>query len=66
MIAGLNIMATSKWRKECIKTYRFYVHKEMDKDVYGWLEAINNKRQYLIDLIRKDMNEHNKPTDKKD
>ena len=50
-------MATNKWRKEKVKTYRFYLHKELDKDVMEWLEQHDNKRQYLIDLMRKDMDE---------
>lgn len=66
MIAGLNIMATLKWRKESIKRFEFYLHKELDKDVLDWLQDQPNKREYIISLLRKDMNEHNKPTDKKD
>lgn len=58
-------MATNKWRKECVKTYRFYLHKELDKDVMEWLEKHDNKRQYLINLIEGDMHEHQKPADEK-
>lgn len=56
-------MATLKWRKECIKRIEFYLHKEMDKDVLEWLESKPNKREYIIDLLRKDMDGHKKPTD---
>ena len=55
-----------EWRKKNQKRYEFYLNKEMDKDVYEWLERIANKRQYLIDLIRGDMNEHKKPVNKED
>ena len=44
-----------KWRKETIKRYELTLHKENDKDVYEKLESIDNKRQYLIELIRKDI-----------
>ena len=50
-------MATLKWRKESIKRVEFYLHKELDKDVLEWLEKQPNKREFLIGLIRKDMNE---------
>ena len=48
-------MATLKWRKESIKRVEFYLHKELDKEVLEWLEKKPNKREYLISLIRDDM-----------
>ena len=56
-------MATLKWRKESIKRVEFYLHKELDKDVLEWLQEHPNKREYIIALLRKDMNEHQKPAD---
>ena len=56
-------MATLKWRKESIKRVEFYLHKELDKDVLEWLQEQPNKREYIIALLRKDMNEHQKPAD---
>lgn len=56
-------MATLKWRKESIKRVEFYLHKELDKDVLEWLQKQPNKREYIIALLRKDMNEHQKPAD---
>ena len=50
-------MATLKWRKESIKRVEFYLHKELDKDVLEWLEKQPNKREYIISLLRKDMDE---------
>lgn len=44
------------WKKKNIKRYEFYLHKESDKDLYEYIEKIDNKRAYLIELIRKDMN----------
>lgn len=58
-------MATLKWRKESIKRVEFYLHKELDKDVLEWLQKQPNKREYIIALLRKDMNEHQKPADEK-
>lgn len=58
-------MATLKWRKESIKRVEFYLHKELDKDVLEWLQKQPNKREYIKSLLRKDMNEHQKPADEK-
>ncbi len=62
---GRNKENLDKWSKEKKKRFEFYINKEKDKDVYEYFETIPNKRQYLIDLIRGDMNEHIKPVDKK-
>lgn len=62
-MTGRTSMATLKWRKESIKRVEFYLHKELDKDVLEWLETQPNKREYLIALLRKDMNEHKESTD---
>ena len=53
-----------EWRKKNQKRFEFYLNKELDKDVYEWFETKTNKRQYLIDLIRKDLNEHQERADK--
>ena len=45
-----------KWKKNFIKRYEFNIHKEVDKEVYEYFEQITNKRQYLIGLIKEDMN----------
>lgn len=44
-----------QWRKDHQKRYEFYLHKELDKEVYEKLESVKNKRQYIIDLIKADM-----------
>ena len=59
-------MATNQWRKECVKYYKFYLHKEIDSDILEWFEKQSNKREYIKSLLRKDMNEHQKPADEKD
>lgn len=48
-----------KWRKENLKNYHFDLNKVTDKDVYEHLEKQPNKRAYLIDLIRKDLENQN-------
>ena len=57
-------MATNQWRKECVKYYKFYLHKEIDSDILEWFEKQPNKREYIKSLLRKDMNGHKEPTDK--
>ncbi len=48
-----------QWRKQNQKRYEFYLHKELDKDVYEKLESIKNKRQYIIELIKSDLKKKN-------
>ena len=57
---GENRMAKSneyidKWKKGNVTKYSFYVNKNTESDVDEWLNGIDNKRQYLIGLVRKDM-----------
>ena len=44
-----------KWRQSNQKRYELYFNRETDKDVLEWFEKQKNKRQYLIDLIKEDM-----------
>lgn len=44
-----------KWFKEKQKRYGFYINREKEKDILEYFEKIPNKRQYLIELIKKDM-----------
>lgn len=46
-----------RWKKENVVKYSFYANKNTEADVVEWLKTIPNRRQYLISLIRKDMNE---------
>lgn len=43
------------WRKDVLKRYEFSIHKENDKDLYEYFERIKNKRQYILSLIKEDM-----------
>lgn len=44
-----------KWKKENLKRYTFEVNKVTNKDVYEHFEKQPNKREYLLNLIRKDI-----------
>ncbi len=44
-----------KWRMKNVKRYEFYVHKENEKDVYEKLEKVASRRQYILELIKKDI-----------
>ena len=52
-----------KWRKENAKRYEFYFNTGTDKELVEWFEKIANKRQYVIELIRRDF-ENRYKTDK--
>ena len=52
---GKDLEKNLEWRKANTKRYEFYLHKELDKDVYEKLESIKNRRQYIIELIRADI-----------
>lgn len=52
---GRNLENEVRWRKENIRRYSFTLNKVTNKDVCEHLEKQKNKRQYLIDLIQKDI-----------
>lgn len=43
------------WRKENLKHYVLDINKKTEKDVYEQLEKQPNKKEYIVKLIRKDM-----------
>lgn len=45
----------AKWQKDNLKSYTFKLNKTTDGEIINWLDAKPNKRDYLIGLIRKDM-----------
>lgn len=63
-IVGRDKENLDKWRKQVQKRFEFYINRETDADVLEWFEKIQNKRQYILELLRKDMNGHKEPTDK--
>lgn len=48
---------SSEWRKTHTKTFTIQLNKENDSDVIDFVSAKNNRQRYIINLIRKDMNE---------
>lgn len=44
-----------KWKTKAVRRYEFYVHKEKEKEIYDFLEPMENRRQYVLDLIKEDM-----------
>lgn len=43
------------WRRENIQRMAIDFNKNNEKDVLDWLDKIPNKREYIIELIRRDM-----------
>lgn len=57
MIRESQKRALDKYIKKTMKPYSFRLHKEKYKDIIEWLDSKENKTQYILDLIKKDMNE---------
>lgn len=53
---GRDMDNNKKWRKDNLKACVLYFHKANDKDVLDHLERQPNKRAYIINLIREDIN----------
>lgn len=54
---GRDVENDRKWRKASLVRYEINLNRENDKEVLDFFEKIPNKRQYLISLIKKDMEE---------
>lgn len=52
---GRDMENRAKWEKENLRSLTFKLHKVNDKDVLDHLDKQPNKREYLIGLVRKDM-----------
>jgi hypothetical protein len=48
---------SSEWRKANTKSFCIQLNKENDADIIEFLTKKDNKQRYIINLIRKDMNE---------
>lgn len=57
---GRDVENDRKWRKASLFRYEINLNRENDKEVLDFFEKIPNKRQYLISLIKKDMEEKKK------
>lgn len=54
---GRDMEGLYSWRRENIKRVVLDLNKATDKDILEWIEKKPNKRDYLISLIRKDIEE---------
>ena len=52
---GRNMDGLYAWRKENIKRMVIDLNKVADADIIEWLETMPNKREYILKLIRDDM-----------
>ena len=59
-----NIQKINEWKRNHTKTIIFYINKDTESDVLQHLESQPNRRAYLVELIRKDMNEQTPESDK--
>ena len=47
--------ANRKYQKNNTKSYGFMFNKNYDKDIIEKLDSVENKSQYIKDLIRRDL-----------
>lgn len=45
-----------KWAKDSLINFSIKLNRENDKDIIEHLKTIQNKRQYMLELIRQDIN----------
>lgn len=51
------IKANNNYQKRSMTQLNLRLHNNNEKDIISFLKNIQNKRKYIIDLIRKDMEE---------
>ena len=49
-----------EWKRSTLKLWNINLHRENDKDIIDFLETVPNKRQYILDLVRADMEKKEK------
>lgn len=52
---GRDIERLHSWRRDYIRRVSVDFHKVNDKEMLEWIEKKPNKREYIISLIKKDM-----------
>lgn len=52
------IKATNKYNKKTYYNVSIRVRKDTQKDIIEWLDAQKSKNDYIINLIKKDMENH--------
>lgn len=58
MLSEAQKRADLNYKKKAFKQMNLMLHKENEADIIEYLASIKNKREYLINLIRKDMKDH--------
>ena len=56
--------ASLKWQKMATKSYSFRFHRENDADIIAYLDAVDNRHQFIRDAGRDAMNKEKKGADK--
>lgn len=56
--------ATAKWRKKAMKSYAFRFHREHDADIIAYLDAVDNRHQFIRDAVRNAIKKEKKEVDK--
>lgn len=47
----------AEWEKTKLRRFVMTLHRDNDRDILEWMEKQPNVRKYLMDLVRKDMND---------
>lgn len=53
---GRDMKNHAEWEKTNIRQITLKLHKVNDKEIIDFLETKPNKRAYLVELIKRDMN----------
>ncbi len=60
----MDIEHRKQWEKTVLRRFVITLNRNRDEEMINYLESIPNVRQYLKNLIRKDMNEQTPESDK--
>lgn len=55
--------ATAKWRAKATKSYAFRFHRENDADIIAYLDAVDNRHQFIRDAVRDTIKKEKKGAD---
>lgn len=60
----MDIEHRKQWEKTVLRRFVITLNRNRDEEMINYLESIPNVRQYLKNLIRKEMNEQTPKSDK--
>ena len=55
--------ASLKWQKMATKSYSFRFHRENDADIIAYLDAVDNRHQFIRDAVRDAIKKEKKEAD---